>query len=151
MFRIDKNEPHDVMLEKRLQEMGGGLQAFAWEPKWVNFLVWHGIEAQGRSKVLNELMQGTSVVFRYYLFTGGYKETTFSLADAGPAIADALGIPPVADPAVSTNAQAFTAALITARKTCEQNPNTFRVCFERVGSCRKQANNDPETFRKCLQ
>jgi len=151
IFRIDKNEPHDVMLEKRLQEMGGGVQAFAWEPKWVNFLVWHGNEAGGRSKMLNELMQGTSVVFRYYLFTGGYKETTFSLTDAGPAIADALGIPPVADSAVSANAQAFTAELIAARKACQQDPKTFRACFEQVSSCRKQANNDPEKFRKCLQ
>jgi len=151
VFRIDKNEPHDVLLEKRLQEMGSGVQAFAWEPKWVNFLVWHGKEAEGRSKMLNELMQGTSVVFRYYLFTGGYKETTFSLSGAGPAIPEALGIPPVADPAVSENAEAFRAELLAARKACQQDMKTFRPCFERVISCRTQANNDPEKFRKCLQ
>lgn len=91
-FRVDKNEPHDIADDKRIQEMDVGLQAYAWEPKWINFLIWHGKESEGRSTTLDQLMLGKSILFRYYLFTGGYKETTFNLDGAGPAIARALGI-----------------------------------------------------------
>jgi hypothetical protein len=48
---------------------------------------WHSSEAEGRTKALDELMQGTSVLFRYYLSTGGSKDMTFSLVGARPAIA----------------------------------------------------------------
>jgi hypothetical protein len=150
MFRVDKNEPHDLMAQKRLQELVG-VQPLSSEPKWINFPIWHGKEAEGRSAVLNELMQGTSVVFRYYIFTGGYKETTFSLTGAGPAIADALGIPLAADPSAEANAKAFRAAGMAALKACRQDMNTFRSCAERVASCRDQAGHDAEKLGKCLQ
>jgi len=150
-FRVDKNEPHDIADEKRLQEMGVGVQAFAWEPKWVNFLIWHGKESEGRSKTLDQLMQGKSVVFRYHLFTGGYKETTFSLDGAGPAIASALGISVEADKATAERADEFKRAYLAASKTCQKDMSTFRACFEKVNSCRKQSNNDLATFQQCMQ
>src|SRR5512142_1464606 len=40
VFRIDKNQPHDVAEDKQTQEMDVGVEAYAWEPKWVNFLIW---------------------------------------------------------------------------------------------------------------
>lgn len=151
VFRIDKNEPNDVVDQKRLQAISAsGIQAFAWEPKWINFLVWHGEEAHGRSKTLNELMQGTSAVFRYYLFTGGYKETTFSLQGARPAIAEALGIPQVADSAVTVNAEAFKTEFLAATTACQRDMKTLRPCFERVSACHTKANNDSKKFRQCL-
>lgn len=151
VFRIDKNAPHDVADEKRLQEMGVGVQAYAWEPKWVNFLIWHGNESEGRSKTLDQLIQGKTIVFRYYLFTGGHKETTFSLDGAGPAIANALGISVEVDKATAERQEEFKGAYLAASKTCQQDMKTFRACFEKVNSCRKQANNDVAAFQQCLQ
>lgn len=150
-FRVDKNEPHDITDEKQLQEMGVGLQSYAWEPKWVNFLIWHGKESEGRSKTLDQLMQGKSVVFRYYLFTGGYKETTFSLDGAGPAIARALGISVEADKATVERAEELKRAYLAASRTCQKDKRAFRACFERVNSCRKQSDNDLATFQQCMQ
>jgi hypothetical protein len=150
-FRVDKNEPQDIANEKRLQEMGVGIQAFAWEPKWVNFLIWHGKESEGRSKTLDQLMQGTSVVFRYYLFTGGYKETTFSLDGGGKAIASALDISTDVDKAAAERAEELKRAYLAATKTCQKDMSTFRPCFERVNSCRKQSNNDLAAFQQCMQ
>lgn len=151
IFRVDKNEPHDIADEKRLQEMGIGVQAFAWEPKWVNFLIWHGKESEGRSKNLDQLMQGKSVVFRYYLFTGGYKETTFPLDGAGPVIASALGISVEADRATTERIEEFKRAYLAASKTCQKDMSTFRACFEKVNSCRKQSNTDLAAFQQCTQ
>lgn len=156
LFRIDKNVPQKVY-----QERGHGSQIFAWEPKSVTFIIWHGKEVEGRSETLNQLMQGTSLVFRYYLFTGGYKETTFSLSGAGPAIAEALGIPLNADPTVSANAKAFRKEVLAASKACDQlaagignvidRRNSFLACMERLKLCATQANYDPEKFRQCLK
>lgn len=151
VFRIDKNAPHEVADKKRLQEMGVGVQAYAWEPKWVDFLIWHGKESEGRSKTLDQLMEGRTIVFRYFLFTGGYKETTFSLDGAGPAIANALEIAVEVDKATARRQEEFKGAYLAASKTCEQDMKTFRPCFERVNSCRKQANNNLAAFQQCLQ
>lgn len=151
VFRVDKNEPQDVAKEKRLQEMGVGIQAYAWEPKWVNFLIWHGKESEGRSKTLDQLMQGKTIVFRYYLFTGGYRETEFSLDGAGTVIASALGIGVEKDKATAEQQEEFKRTLLAASKTCQQDMKTFRACFEKVNSCRNQANNDLTVLQQCLQ
>jgi len=151
VFRVDRNEPHDIADEKRMQEMGLDIQAFALEPKWVNFLLWHGKESEGRSKTLDQLMQGKSIAFRYYLFTGGSKETTFVLAGAAPVIARALGIGVGADKATAERAEEFKRAYLAASKTCQQDMSTFGVCFEKVAACGKQANNDPAAFHQCTK
>ena len=151
IYRIDKNPPNDLSNEKRLQEMGLGLQAFAWEPKWVNFLVWHGKESEGRSETLNQLMQGKTVVVRYYLFTGGSKDTTFTLEGAGPAIANALGISVKANTAREAQQTAFKDAYIAATQICQQDMKTFSTCFDKVAACGKQANNNLATFQKCVE
>lgn len=151
VFRIDKNAPHEVADEKQLQELGVGIQAYSWEPKWVNFLIWHGKESEGRSKTLDQLLQGKIIVFRYYLFTGGYKETIFSLDRAGPAIADALGISVDVDKVTIERQEGFKNAYIAASKKCQQDINIFRACFNKVNSCRRQAKNDESEFQQCIQ
>lgn len=88
-FRVDKYTPADLGDAKKVQAMG--IQAYEWEPKWVNFLVWHG-KGESIGKNLIPIMSGNSMVFRYYLSTGGYKETTFSLEGANRAISTAIGI-----------------------------------------------------------
>lgn len=149
MYRVDKNEGHDLETERRVTERGLRVPLYAWEPKWVNFRVWHGRETEGRSRDLKELMTGSSVVFRYFLSTGGYKETTFSLAGAGPAIADALGI--ALYPDSEARAGAFRAAHRGAFRTCRQDMRTFRACFERLASCERQAQRQVEAFEECMK
>ena len=90
MFRIDKLEPVQVETSPEIASVTGATVEA--KPKWVNFLLWHG---EGNTPVrgtLRNLMDGSAVVFRYYLFTGGYKETRFNLSGAKPAIAQALAI-----------------------------------------------------------
>lgn len=151
VFRIDKNKPHDIANEKQTQEMRLGIEAFAWEPKWINFLIWHGKESEGRSHNLRQLMQGETIVFRYHLFTGGYKETSFSLEGAGPAIADALGISIDTDKATTERIDGLNSAYLAASKICQENRRTFRTCFEKLNSCRKQSNNELASFQLCMK
>jgi hypothetical protein len=92
IYRVDKEEPTNLERMKKMQEMGLGIHAYEWEPKWVNFLIWHGKADEGVANDLVQLMEGQKVVFRYYLSTGGYKDTTFTLKGAASAISHAIGI-----------------------------------------------------------
>ena len=150
IYRIDKNEPKDLEPNRRLTEQGLGVDLYQWEPKWVNFRIWHGREDEGRGVDLQEMMAGRSIVFRYALPTGGYKETTFSLEGAGPVIAEALGISvsPTNDEEAGS---AFRAALVAALKRCQQDMRTFSMCFDRVTACEKKAQRDLKTLQACLQ
>jgi hypothetical protein len=151
MYRIDKNSPNDLAREKRVQEMGVGIQAYAWEPKWVNFLIWHGKESEGRGETLNQLMQGKFIVFKYFLFTGGNKDATFTLEGAGPAIADVLGISTEANAENEALQTSYKDAFSAAQKICQQEMSTFRICFEKIAKCNKQANRSIAVFQKCLE
>ena len=151
MFRVDGNEPHDLDSDRQLTERGLGLKLYAWEPRWINFSIWHGKEAEGRSVKLRELMTGQKVIFRYTLSTGGYKETTFSLAGASPTIAEALGISAVESLEVEAAAVAYRSELLAASKRCQQDMRTFRTCFERVTACEKKAERNLKVLQECLQ
>lgn len=97
IYRVDKREPERIV--GRAFEESTDIPSARAKPKWVHFLLWHG---EGRTAVagtLRDLMDGDQVVFRYFLFTGGYKETRFSLEGAKEAIAEALDIAP--DPTVA--------------------------------------------------
>ena len=151
MFRVDKFQPHDLDGDRRLSERGHGLDLYRWEPRWINFSIWHGKELEGRSVKLKELMSGQSVVFRYYLGTGGYKETAFSLEGAAPVIAEALGISLKTELAIEAAAEAYKTELLAASKRCQQDMRTFRTCFERLKACEKNAQRDFKVLQECLQ
>ena len=152
IYRVDKNEPDDLDLSRRLTERKLGVVLYAWEPKWINFSLWHGKEEQGRGKKMMSLMSGESVVFRYYLGAGGYKETSFTLIGAGEAIAEALGIPLSPDPEAEAKARAFNAAFSAASKACTTGPiPNLRACIEKVTSCQKQSGRDTTAFTACIQ
>jgi len=150
IYRVDRNEPIDLMREKKLQEMGLRIQAFEWEPKWVNFLIWHGKEDEGMADALVQLMEGEKVVFRYYLGTGGYKDTAFTLKGAPSAISKAVGISEKVDHAKQERANEFKKELIAQNKKCRENTSTFKACFSRVNDCRQKSNHDTQTLRQCL-
>jgi hypothetical protein len=129
LFRVDKFEAHDLSEAKRMQDMGVGIQAYSWEPKWVNFLVWHGKESEGRSATIDQLMLGKSLTVRYYLFTGGHKETTFTLANARQAITAALSINADSDQAKELRIKRFKDSYLDATKRCQQDLKSFSECF----------------------
>lgn len=151
IYRIDKNEPVNLAKMKETQEMGLGIQAYEWEPKWVNFLIWHGKTDEGIANNLVQLMEGNKVVFRYYLSTGGYKDTSFSLEGADSAISEAIGISSKIDHSAQQKAKEYREALIIETKKCRKNMSTFKYCFSKINDCRKQSGNNIENFKLCVQ
>jgi hypothetical protein len=150
LFRVDKNSPHDLESEKRAQEMKLKMDFYSWKPKFINFVIWHGKETDGRSTTLNELMTGATVLFRYYLPTGGYKETSFSLTQAGSAIATALGISQEVDLAKEARIQAMKSEVVAALKACVADRKNFPACNQKLTSCRGEAKDDADLFRACF-
>ena len=151
IYRIDSNDPVNLSRMKTMQEMGLGIQAYAWEPKWVNFLLWHGKQEEGLAKDLVHLMEGETLVFRYYLSTGGFKDTSFSLKGSGPAIAEAIGIDANVDHVVQEQTEAFKRAVLAEVTQCRENMRTFKECFARVDACRTRSGGDTGNFRVCMQ
>jgi hypothetical protein len=151
IYRVDKNEPTNLARMKQTQDMGLGIHAYEWEPKWVNFLLWHGKEDEGIANDLVQLMEGEKVAFRYYLSTGGYKDTTFSLKGAATAISGAIGISSEIDHSAQQKNEEFKLAVLSESKRCQQNMKTFKLCFTQVSECRKKANQDIYKFKACLK
>lgn len=150
MYRVDQNEPNELSRLKELQDMKYGIQAYEWEPKWVNFRIWHGKEDEGMAPDLVQLMEGQKVVFRYHLGTGGYKDTSFTLKGASSAIAKAIGINEKIDHSKQEKANEFKKELVAQNKRCRENMSTFKACFAQVNECRQKSNNDVQTLRQCL-
>lgn len=91
-YRVDKYEP--VALEGfRTVQPYMDRPLYDWQPGWVNFILWHGDEAEGLGGAILQFMTGEEVLFRYWLGTGGYKDTRFSLRGARAIISEALEIP----------------------------------------------------------
>ena len=152
IYRVDKRTPRDLDSERRLQRLVRGTASRATqEPKWINFMVWNGKVDAGRSEELIELSNGTAVTFRYFLFTGGYSETTFPLQGASPAIAEAIHLSTLLQSGDLQRVEAISSAIKAAGKTCETNAvrEDFSVCNERIKSCASKAGNSIDQFRQC--
>lgn len=152
IYRVDKRTPRDLDAERRLQRLVRGITSrVTLEPKWINFMVWNGKVDAGRSEELIELSDGTAVTFRYFLFTGGYSETTFPLQGAAPAIAEAIDILAHLKSGDLQRIEAMSSAIKAAQKTCEANAvrEDFSVCNERVKSCASKAGISADQFRQC--
>jgi hypothetical protein len=87
IYRIDKHEALDLQYLKGLQAIIGG-NSYEWQPKWVNFLF---ATSDSKDRSIIQLFQGSNLLVRYYLPSGGYEETSFSLAGARDAITEAVG------------------------------------------------------------
>lgn len=98
MYRIDDHEPinlENVMfLAEKASELGlddDPEKYYEWQPKWVNFGVWHGQGDLTRSTALEQIVNGETLLVRYNLPTGGFKDTKFSLEDSRAALRDIFG------------------------------------------------------------
>jgi hypothetical protein len=150
IFRIDQNKPNDLAGVKRLQD-SFGVKAYEWEPKWVNFLIWHGKQDEGISDNIVNLMEGQKLVFRYYLSTGGYKDTEFSLNGAASAISEAIDINANIDHAAQEKSKDFIQAVSAETMKCRVNMSTFNTCFAHVTACSNQSEKDAAKFMACMQ
>ena len=150
MYRIDKNPPQTVDVSNRLRSLG--IVDAEVEPKWINFLIWHGQDRDGRNDAINGLMRGNSIVIRYSLFTGGYKETSFQLSNAGSgaAIASALGIGEKVDPETERAIREVHDAGVMDLKACPKALSARLKCSQKVSGCMKSAENDISHYRKCM-
>lgn len=151
IFRVDKNKPVNLARKKRIQELG--FEAYEWQPKWVNFVLWHGKESDGLSSDLITIMNGHNIVFRFYLSTGGYKETTFSLDGANSAISKAIDFEMNNSDIESTlNKQKEMKPVFTnAIGKCRSLSNSeFKACMKLLSQCRKNNLLDKDGFNKCF-
>lgn len=98
ILRVDKLPAFDLseVSGTLAQELGIAPQVL---PKRARFLVWHGEnEPTPSSALLRDLMDGESLLVRYFLFSDEVRETRFPLGGAKAAISEALGIPAEAQP-----------------------------------------------------
>lgn len=148
IWRVDKFAPHDMSARKlgpQLQAMIG--EVTAEEPKWVHRLLWHGIEEEGRAPGLRELMEGRQLRVRYFLFTGGFKETVFPLSNAKQSIANALEISEAQNP----NAERLHILTGEAVFACNGAPTgQSDECRDKVLRCNEAADVDPARFQSCM-
>ena len=156
IYRIDKNEPADLSSAKKRQELQKEIgiimsQTYSWNPKWVNFAIWHGNEDEGIAEKLVEVMEGEKILFRYYLSTGGYKETTFDLKGADKAISEAIGIPAKIDHAEQKMVIEFYKAVNAEIPKCVKNVAELTSCTSRITKCKDQANKNIESFKSCME
>lgn len=152
MFRVDDRKAHNLGDVKRLQELVPSLpKGYFWEPKWINVRIWDGSNEKGRSSELADLMTGERAVFRYFLSTGGSRDTRFDLAGARDAIAKAAGIEGQLD--ALGGAEHLASALAAERKACEANAvnEDFAVCAARYERCRIDSSGSMESFRACVK
>lgn len=164
VYRVDKQEPRNLeVLQKRALDFPGPVKPLL-EPKWISFFLWDGKVSSGRSDMLIELSEGKLVVFRYFLFSGGFAETSFTLKGASDAIADALNISSdltsgslrhieETNKAANDARKLLTEAIDAARKSCEANAVRvdFSVCYERVKRCAAQEQGSAQIFKSCIQ
>lgn len=150
IYRIDKNEPHDMTSLKETGEITAGkIILYEWKPKWVNFQIWHGKKSDGIATGLRNLLTGKEIVFRYYLFSGGYKDTSFSLKGAGPIISKTIDVSEKEDPSEKSKVR-FRSVTSEALNNCTNNPIDFKACFDKVTTCSKKANIDVDLFNDCI-
>jgi len=96
MYRVDKNEAQDLMelirVTKLMKRLGTPMTFYTQKPKWINFQIWTGSESVcGPSgKKMAEVLDGSKLVIRYWLFTGGFKETEFDISSGRSVILDAI-------------------------------------------------------------
>lgn len=153
MYRVDKLEPRQIQSSRALDDLLGFTGSDS-EPKWIHFVLWHGQGTQVLSGVLRDLMDGKEVVFRYYLFTGGYAETAFDLSGAKEAIAEAIGVEAEADSALIAADKAYKEALGSGSDKCLSllavSRKRLLKCMERHTECVGRTPRTAETYNDCF-
>lgn len=91
MYWIDKKTPYNLSTSKILDEKYD-LGLYQREPKWVNFIIWHGKVDEGVTGDIVDMVRGHEIFFKYYTVSGGDKYTSFTLKGSALAISEIIGI-----------------------------------------------------------
>jgi hypothetical protein len=148
MYRVDKNKPYTVDLTNSLAKYG--IVNSEWNPKWVNFLVWHGKESSSSSPILSELMQGNKLVFRYGVATGGFKDVEFDLVGAEDAIKNAINISGPAS-AEQLESEKEVKRLVSEHiVSCARKKSGSSDCSNKISSCAQTYKDNIEKYKLCV-
>lgn len=152
MIRVDKHTAYDIdPIHKVLDDKS----YYQWEPRWFNLYIWAGVEEDGRSKIFENIMSGNSILIRYYLTTGGYEETSFSLNGAAEKIAAALKINANPDSTTIekvTKLRNYNIALDEQKAECNRTKEVFGIknCDVQINECNKKSNRDINVLNNCM-
>ena len=91
IYWVDNKTPYNLSTSKKLDERYG-LSLYRREPKWVNFVIWHGKVDEGVSGDIVDMVRGHEIFFKYYTVSGGDKDTSFTLKGSAAAISELVGI-----------------------------------------------------------
>lgn len=152
MYRVDKHQPVDTNITKQAQGRLGSVipTLFVQEPKWINYRIWHGEGLIGEG--LRRILAGQTMVVRYHLFTGGYKETSFSLVGLSAAMKTAFDIDVDVGPAVIEQDRQLRAAISARLKAClseYRGRPDLEPCRARTLACAKSSKAATE-FNGCI-
>ena len=148
MYRIDKNKPHTVDLTNSLAKFG--IVSSEWNPKWVNFLVWHGNEKSGSSPILSELMQGNKLLFRYGMATGGFKDVEFDLVGAEEAIKNAINISGPASVEQLESEKEVRRLASDHVVSCVRKKTGNSDCSNKISLCAQTHKDNVEKYKTCV-
>ena len=119
-----------------------------WTPKSITTVIWHGKESDGRNDFINQAMSSSQALVRIPLSGGGTQDISFSMEGARSAIAQALNIPEVADPAMEARATAYRDAFANEIDKCNISANRGQ-CLQRLGKCHGQSGKDVANLNAC--
>lgn len=91
MLRIDQWPAHNLA-GARLLSMDMGLFQYAYTPRAISAVIWHGKDSEGVGQLLAQFMHGRRLLVRYFVASASSRELTFTLEGASSAIGEALQI-----------------------------------------------------------
>jgi len=149
-FAVDGGAPTSLESTRNM-ERTAYVVGYRDSPTSVSYLIWHGIEAQGRSTKLKQLMAAqTSYDFHHRTADGVDRVARFTVSGASPAIARALGISEAVDVAGEARIADYKQVMIAASRQCLVRPDP-QACIERGRSCSEQHSGDAEAFTACFE
>lgn len=133
-YRIDSNKAEDLESQRSIEKYAPQLKVKA-EPTTTAWVIWHGgANAQANTGTLRDLMDGNTLLIRYYKFPEGSADLEFSLEGAKPIIAQALNINAEADQEVAKEEIRKRQVTVEASRKCLQenrgNKQGYIACVE---------------------
>ncbi len=123
IYRIDKLKAHNLEEEKRIsRDLGVGYFSNSTSVSFVLFAR-KGEPTEGTD--LRDIMEGKTILFRYYLLGGESRETSFDLSGARPVIASAIGVS-------ADSLQEIKAKAEEARLAAEKGKQEARLAAEKA-------------------
>jgi hypothetical protein len=131
-LRVDSNPAEDLestrAVEKYIKQ-----PIFRREPTTAAWRIWDGSGEPYRG-TLRDIMNGQTLLIRYYKFPEGSAELRFGLDGAKAAIAKVLGIKEEVDPAAAAADATYRDAFSRAGKRCLETHRGDRLGFDRCMS-----------------